>query len=342
MDDAAHVCVFRTDRIGDLLLTLPVAQAIHREYPHARITFCAQHYAAPLLKLSPHVDDVIGIAGRDASAAEAWKLRNLLHRQDFTHAVFAYPRPMLSAAAAAAGIPRRAGTAYRWYSFLYTDRVAEHRRDALQHESVYNLHLLRPLGVPLAADLHPVLEVNPELERASRNIIDSVGFGPGPYVVMHPGSGGSAKDWPAENFGRLAAILSEARPDLSVLITGTEAERPLMLRCLDASKGTASMLRQPVALDLLAGVLAGAAACVANSTGPLHLAAAVGTPVLGLYPFQRVCHPVRWGPMGASTSVLTPEPLDGCAACAVLRCPEHDDMRRIDPHTALQALLSLL
>jgi ADP-heptose:LPS heptosyltransferase len=340
MTGSPHVCVFRTDRIGDLLLTLPVAEAVRRAFPVARVTFCAQEYAAPLLRLSPFVDDVITVAGRDAAFRELPVLRAELRRRGITHALFAYPRPLLSSVAAWAGIPRRAGTAYRWYSFLYTDRVAEHRSDALQHESTYNLHLLAPFGVEIPSGLRPVLEIDNALALQARAAVEASGIHDRPYVVLHPGSGGSAKDWPAGHFAALARGLLRARPDLAVLVTGTGAERRLMSEV--AGPAGIPVLSGSVSLETLAGILAGASAFVANSTGPLHLASAVGTPVLGLYPFQRVCHPRRWGPLGERAAVLTPEADPGCDRCAAGDCDAHDDMRRISVDRALDALLSLL
>ena len=125
-------CIFRTDRIGDLVLTLPMAEAIKRSDPAARVTFCVQEYTRPLLSLAFHIDDVIAIGGRDPDGGVR-RFASMLRERRIDCAVFAYPRPRLVLAAALARIPVRIGTGYRWYSPLLTHRRAERRRDGDSH-----------------------------------------------------------------------------------------------------------------------------------------------------------------------------------------------------------------
>ncbi len=331
-------CIFRTDRIGDVLLTLPLAAAIKRQYPSAKVLFCAQEYTSELVRLCPDVDEVVAIPDRDVplfSADFAARLRAL----HIDTAVFAFPRPGLLLAAARAGIAVRVGTAYRWYSPLFTHRRKEHRRGGGAHESGYNLGLLQQIGIDTVDPPMPRLRIPEALDIEAQLLLASAGIDTASrFVVLHPGSGGSAKDWPPEYFGELASGLLSARPDLRVLVTGTQREGTLVQRVLSRAGEGAAAFTRDIPLQILAAVLARAGLVVANSTGPLHIAAAVGRPVIGLYPFQRDCHPRRWGPMGAA-DVFTPPVQDGCPRCAVENCDEHDAMRRIPVHDVLAAAL---
>lgn len=331
-------CIFRTDRIGDVLLTLPVAAAIKRQYPSARVLFCAQEYTSELVRLCPDVDEVVAIPDRDVplfSADFAARLR----AQRIDTAVFAFPRPGLLLAAARAGIAVRVGTAYRWYSPLFTHRRREHRRGGGGHERDYNLALLQQLGIDVSSPTIPQLRITEALDAAARNLLTGAGIDSASrFVVLHPGSGGSAKDWPPEYFGELAAGLLRADPGLRVLLTGTRKEEALVQRVLSLAGEGATAFTADIPLQMLAAVLARAALVVANSTGPLHIAAAVGRPVIGLYPFQRDCHPRRWGPLGVA-DVFTPPVQEGCPRCAEENCDEHDDMRRIPVQDVLAAAL---
>ncbi|MCZ7557895.1 MAG: glycosyltransferase family 9 protein [Bacteroidia bacterium] len=321
-------CVFRTDRIGDVLLTLPLAAALKRHDASSRVLFCARAYTADLLRLSSDVDEVIVVSDTDVSLYAPGFVTELRDRRiDVTF--FAYPRPGLALAALRAGIPVRVGTAYRWFSPMFTHRRREHRRTGMAHESEYNLALLNPLGFEYTKPPPPRLRITDALSSTARELLAASGIREDErFVVLHPGSGGSAKDWPPEYFGELAAHLLRDVYGLRVLVTGTEAEDGLKRSVLSIAGARAAALPADVSLPLLAAVFERAALVVANSTGPLHLASAVGRPVIGLYPFLHQCHPRRWGPLGEA-DIFTPAQQSDCEDCARENCDRHDDMRRI-------------
>ncbi len=329
MRHPSSVAILRTDSLGDVVLTLPMARSIKQQAPETRVILVVREYTAPLVRCSPWVDAVLAIPTRDVG--HGWPaFGRRLRAECFDAAVFAHPRPGLAAAVRVAGIPRRVGTAYRWYSPLFTDRVREHRRASLLHESEYNLHLLRPLGFSADAGRGPLLEISDTLRRSAAGRLESLGIPAGaPLVVLHPGSLGSARDWDAASFGHLGAALLRAMPGISVLITGTGAEAETLRSVASYAGPRAAVFIGDDGVDHFAAVLQQADLCVANSTGPLHIASALDVPVLGLYPFETVCHPRRWGPLGVKTVVLTPEPDPDCPACRKGSCARHDDMARI-------------
>lgn len=337
----AHYGIFRTDRIGDLILTLPMAEAIRQHDADARITFIVQEYTSSLAALSPCVDDVIAIPSRDLTDGIG-AFSRLLREKRFDAAFFAFPRPRLAVAAWHAGIPLRAGIAYRWYSMLFTHRRKEHRNPSRSHERDYNLRLLETAGIPVTGTLLPRLRIGDALRAEASDILDATSLDrTRPFVVLHPGSGGSARDWPADHFAALAARLG-AESNTQTLVTGSESEKALVKAVCDGGGADAHALAAPVSLVQLAAVLSESRLCVANSTGPLHLAAAVDTPVVGLYPFQRVLHPRRWGPLGTHARVLTPPPVPDCPDCAGEHCARHDHMTRIDVDAVLAHVTALL
>lgn len=340
MNSAMHVVVFRTDRIGDLVLTLPAAEAIRRRHPDARVTFVVQHYTRELALRAPFIDEIIAISDRDTRDVRA--CARMLAEHGFTHAVFAYPRPGLARAARRAGIPVRIGTGYRWYSLLFTDRIREHRHDAARHEAAYTIRLLAPLGVTADEVPAPRLRVFDADAAAARAVLGASGIGEGaPFVTMHPGSGGSAKDWSAGRFGALARALRAEDAATRVLVTGTHNERALMEQVAREGGAGVHVLAEDVQLPVLSAVLSKTMLFLSNSTGPLHIAAAHGVPVVGFYPFETPCHPRRWGPIGTQSRVLMPAPDTACRDCARGRCARHDDMARISVDDAQAAIRSL-
>jgi ADP-heptose:LPS heptosyltransferase len=131
-------------------------------------------------------------------------------------------------------------------------------------------------------------------------------------IVLHPGSGGSAEPWPLDKFIKLYEELSSNGYD--VVFTGSEEEGVLINK--DAKKYGIKVRTITGETDLrtLAALLSLATVVVANSTGPLHLAAAVNTNVVGLYPSKKIMSPVRWGPLGCNSRIVQP-------AAAVCNCP---------------------
>ncbi len=336
-----HYCIFRTDRIGDLVLTLPMADAIKRGDPSARVTFCVQEYTRPLLSLASHIDDVISIGGRDLDGGVR-RFASMLRERDIDVALFVYPRPRLALAAALARIPTRVGTRYRWFSPLLTHRRAEHRRSGDRHEMEYNLRLLEEIGIAAPTGLRPSLVVDEPRRTAARGVLQRAGIDPdSSFIALHPGSGGSARDWPAERFAELAQDLLAEFPSIRILVTGTPEELPL-LETVAAGDARILLLREALPLDLLAAVLSEAKLFVSNSTGPLHIAAACGVPVLGFYPSGRAVNARRWGPRAERAAVLSPNPDPSCPACRAGECALHDDMRRIPASDAFDAASVLL
>jgi heptosyltransferase-2 len=326
------VLVVRADRLGDVLLSLPVLAALREGVPTSRLSFLVAPWIAPLLTGHPWLDEVLvddrqathhGVAGFRRLAAELRSAR-------FAAAILLRPTLRHASLLAAARIPCRVGTAFRAYSWLFTHRVESHRRGSGRHELDLNLDLLAPFGLAAGPRL-PWVPVAASARRAARALL---GEG-GEFVVLHPGSGGSAREWPAAHFARVGQRLRGDR-GLAVAVTGTEAERELVERVAAAVPG-ARALAGKTSLRELAGLLAEARAVVAASTGTAHLAAAVATPVVAIYPPIRDATPVRWGVRGERVTILEAE-APPCRRCTGESCPVWDCMAAVSPETVLAAL----
>lgn len=336
-----HVLVMRTDRIGDVLLTTPLAEAIKRNRPGWRVTFLVRRGLAELVLCHPAVDGVIAVAEGDRPWDEPLRILGRFRRERVDVAIAVSPTLRNALAAWVARVPVRIGTRYRAWSFLFNRRVAHHRRPSEKHEVEYNLDLLEPLGIRPGGEA-PRIVVPEWAASPVRGTLDrETPAGAGRLVAVHPGSGGSSVDWPPGRFAALVDLLS-SRGGATVLLTGSTEEKARVDDVAARVEGT-----PPVRLDgrlSLVGLAALYRECgllVANSTGPLHLAMAVGTPVVGLYCRLPTRHPTRWGPYGPTPhAVLTPGETT-CADCTDGRA-RGDCMAGIEPEAVARAALGLL
>lgn len=297
LSEPGRIIVSRTDRIGDVVLSLPVFASLKECFPRTELVALVRGYTAEIVSSFRAVDRVLVYDDSESSMTTAKKLKSV-HADAI---LFLYPRFRLAAAAVLAGIPARVGTAYRSYSFLHNKRVHEHRRDSLKSEAEYNLSLAKAIGCKSRV-MDSSLEIDGEaLRKAERFLVQK---GIDRFIVVHPGSGGSAADWSAGNFRRLCEKIPREF-NMTIVVTGSAAERDL---CTGISQGIGNcvMTCGEFSLREFIAFLSRAAAFVSNSTGPIHLAASVGTPVVGIYPNNKPMTPARWSPITDRKIILTP------------------------------------
>ena len=285
-----RVLVVRTDRLGDVLLTTPMARALRAHFPRARIAWLTGAYAAPLLEHNPDVDEVIVDGG-----APAGELARRLRPYRFDAAVLCNLSLRTAWAARRAAIPQRVGPFSSAWAVLLSHPVLQRRARAGAHEADHNLRLLEPLGVPFQR-LRTRLELTPAEREAGLAALAALGCRPGarPLVVLHPGGRGSAPHWPFPHFLELSRRLVHA--GAAVLVTAGPGES------FPAPTGPDAPVFLPpgsVAIRELAALLATATLVVANSTGPLHMAVALGVPTVSVYPGVGTAQAFRWGPYPA-------------------------------------------
>jgi len=146
-------------------------------------------------------------------------------------------------------------------------------------------------------------------------------------VLIHPGSGGSARDWTVQGFAGLADRLL-AEGITRVVISGGPADETVVEQVLSLMRGQPLTFPRPLSLRELAALIARCHLVVTNSTGPMHIATAVKTPVVALFSPIRSCSPQRWGPWGSGHQVVVP-PVPVCDRCVEQRCPHYDCMNLI-------------
>jgi lipopolysaccharide heptosyltransferase II len=332
--------LIRTDRIGDLVLSLPVAEAIKDAVPGAQVSFVVSAYNAPVARACPFVDEVIEYAEKSDRLGGLVRLRRELRSRRFDVALFLRPTLRTAMAAMMAGIPVRVGTAFRFYSFLFTRRVPEHRRRAEKHEYEFNMALLASVVDLKRTDYTPRIEI----DAASREFADRASaeleLKGEDFAIVHPGSGGSARNFTLESYAWLADRIEEDL-DVKVVFTFGPGEARLIDEIDSVRDKRSGRLGGAPHLIELAAFIEKAALFVSGSTGPMHIAAAVGTPVLSFFSPVRSTSPRRWGPLTESGRVIMP-PVPECPTCIDERCEFYDCMDRVDRAAVIEAARDLL
>jgi len=299
-----NVLLVRTDRLGDVILSTPVATTIKKHFPGCRVSFLARIETRPILESHPHVDEIITADDPQfAGVFGFFRLVGILRKKSFDAAILLHPSFALACLVFLARIPQRIGTGYRFYSPLFTHRVFDHRKTAQFHEAEYNLRLLKGIGIENAhVEFHYFLSEH-DRQRSQTKLAELGIEAADRPIILHVGSGGSARDWPLANFATLADALN-SEEHRQVVLTGGAGETDLVADVINKTRTKPLNLAGRLTLKDLLVLLERAAIFVSNSTGPLHLAVMVGTPVVAFYPPIRVCRPERWGPYGRRDDVL--------------------------------------
>ena len=313
------VLLVRPDGIGDEILCLPVASAVRRLLPEARIAFLSSEYAAPVLAHHPDLDEVWTITGRE-SLGELVSI----FRRAVDAVVFLKPFKRLMWAAFLARVPIRVATGYRWYSLLANRRVYQHRKDFSKHETEYNVGMLAGLG------LQPGIVSPPSLVLTEDERVQGHGRLRGlaaSRVVLHPG-GFAARRWRVEHYHALAHELH--RKGVGVVLTGSQTEAEMFNeqsnRAAPLPAAVLNLMGQLSVRELMA-VIAASHAVVSGATGPAHIAAACGIPNVSLFDPRRNNLPTRWQPLGQGV-VLRPD-VPTCEKCIYEACPYWDCLDRL-------------
>jgi len=325
-----RILVARTDRIGDLVLSLPVFASLRKAFPKATICALTRNYTREILEGRGDVDEIISFDSENSQIPlrSFQGLVSTVKKRKFDVGIALYLNFSVSLLFALSGIPRRIGPATKAAQFFLTDKVKQHRSKGKRHETDHNLDLLKPLSV--APVRRATLDVAEPTYKAFKKNEGR------PLIGVHPGHGGSSRNWPENRYAELIASLSLAGCD--VVVTGSSLEVNLVERVIEKSGVKPQIYIGNSGLKELARVLAGLDVFIGPSTGPLHLASAVGTPVVGLYCPIFVCLPARWGPIGANDTALAPD-LEPCEKCVNEKCVHFDCMESISVEKVKDAAL---
>jgi heptosyltransferase-2 len=345
MSEPGSVLVVAPNWLGDAVMALPAIADVRRQFPSSRLVVAARRAVVGLFRLVPAVDAAVTLrwSGRwwqyRLLAADAERLR----KGGFDLAV------LLPNSFAAAWLVRRAAIPDRWgyatdgRSMLLSRSVS--RPPGGRHHGAYYQYLTRAFEIE-NGPLEPTLTVSAEASAVARQKLCNSGWdGARPLLVCAPGAAyGGAKRWTPEYVARLATDMVRQHQMTCVLVgSAGDAEGTRDVRSMidpEALRDVIDLSGQTT-IEVLAGVMGVASACVANDSGAMHLAAAVGTPLVAIFGPTREDETAPLTRSGGRVEVLT-HPVS-CRPCMLRECPiDHRCMRGITPERVRTSLVSLL
>ena len=328
--------------LGDLVVSSPIAEALRQWYPAAAVTVWADARFAPILLEHPSVTS-IWTAPMDAPFRE---LLRTLRDARYDLALFPWALGRQAWLAACARIPRRVGAARRTaYSFLFTDRVVVRTElgDVASHWVDVQLDYVRRLGWR-GATPEPRIRLTAGELAASRADLRARGVAAGETLcILHIGKGLPVDRvrWPLDRFVDIGRRLVSEH-GLRVLLTGGPREQALTATVAHAiGPGALDLAGTTPAIRQLCGVIAQAALFVGIDSGPMHVAAALGVPAVGLFPLRSDCPP-RWRPWAARLAVVGTGSWRCPLNCVKETCRDFACLAQIDVEEAMSAVSALL
>ena len=325
--------------MGDLLLSSVLAEALHRCYPGCRVTFWAQRRFAGLLENHPFIDALLDL---DPTAPLLSNAKILRSRQ-YDTVLVPWSVSRHAWLTTLAGIPTRVGQGGRLsYSFLFTHpvRVRSVYGDTTSHWADIQLDYARAIGCKPDGELEPVVVTTAAEKTWAATFLKEKGLASGrPICGLHICKGLAVYEqrWPLDRFVDIAAGLIQK--GFTVILTGTQAEKPLTASVAAQVEGVldlagACSLRETAALIEQMNVF------ICPDTGTGHLAAALGVPVVDIFPL-RSDFPARWRPAGTSHRIIRPTAWECDGPCVKETCPRFTCLLHIDPQEVVTAAVEL-
>lgn len=328
------ILVIRTDRIGEVLLTTPILAALKEAMPDAKVSMMVRPEVKELVEDNPNVSEIIEYKGeirgnkgkegvireKKGTIRKAFRLKRIFKEKDFDIAIIVNPKKEFHLAVFLAKIPIRVGFDRKW-GFLLTHKVKDLKYMAEKHEVEYNLDLVRILGIEpkdkklvlVVRDTDIERGINKEEEgkiRINKDREGEIWLEKGQQIIaIHPCTSNPKKQWPKEYFAKLGDLLIESGYNVAI-VSGPD-DILVAKEVISMMKNKTIDLSGRLTLKELAVLFKKCKFLVSGDSGPVHIAAAVGTPVVAIFGKQDPgSRPERWGPWGKGHIVIQKDRLE--------------------------------
>ena len=292
--------IARIDRIGDVVLSTSLPREIKKKYPNSFVSVLVKNYTKDIYLNNPNVDEIITFDKPDKTEKGFWELVSEIKQHKFSNAFMLLPNEKLNYVLFATGIKYRVGVGHKLYQFLtFTKYVDRKKYIPLRHEADYCLDMLRKIKISVESILPEIFLTENEKEEV-RIFRKNNLHGDQKLVGINISSGNSAPNLNQSEYKKLIMLLKKnSNYKVAVMDNNISTELDNIDGVIYPNKG--NVLRESIinlaSLDLL----------ISNSTGPMHICAALKVPTVSLFCPLTACSPKLWGPLGNISEIILPE-----------------------------------
>lgn len=302
--DIRKLMISRTDELGDVILTLPLARAVKERRPDIELAFLVRPYISHLVDRIEEIDRTFTLPPNGNG-------RKIMKEYCPDAIIFAHPDVRLAIDAMLAKIDVRIGPGYRWFSGLFTRWVYDRRSRGGSHEAEFELDMLGPLFTgPFDLEM-PKLPPMPAATEEAQAHLRKAGI-ERDYVIIHPIGRPELPGYPTGLWAEVARGLLDADEALSIVVTAGQGERDAALNLIELTDRPGRIvLIDTLSPNGVSELLRTARCFVSSASDGAHLAALVRTPVVALFPGAPPNWPQRRRPIGPYVTTLIPERSEG-------------------------------
>lgn len=306
LPEAPRILITRTDRIGDLVLTTPLFKILREKFPKAWIAALVFLEHREIVQGNSYLDEVI-LYDKKGSENSLWgqfRFSQKLRSKKFDVVIHGHGTNRMHLAGWLAGIPARVGYERR-APWALTHAHPYNKKEGKKQEAEYLLELLEPFAIPSSQEIETFFPVTDQARSSLEGLLDFHRVPKGlPWVVLNPSASDITKMWPAERFAGLVTQIAKDLPCVFIAI-GTLKDRTIIGRLKKNTEVPVFDLSGRLSLGMLGALLKRASLLVSNDSGPVHIAGAVGTPVVSIFGrYGAGLGPDRWKPLGKNSRVV--------------------------------------
>ena len=324
------ILLVRLRLLGDVVFTTPLLRALRRQYPDAHLTYVVEPAAEPVVRANPHLNRVI-VAPRGRGIARLHNdvvLARMLRHERFDIAIDLHGGPRGAWLTWASGAPRRIGYTTAGRTWMYTDPVARPEDLSGQHSVLKQWELLGPLGAAACDPSRDAVEMPEDTGGAARvgEILRTAGVrDDDPVVVLHVSAGNPFRRWPLESFAALVSQLAARDPNRRFVLTSGPSDADAAQRLADRVRAVSPAQVIPRTFDVaeLRALAARATVYIGGDSGPMHIAATTGTPIVGLFGPTLAERSLPWRSAHLFAEAVDAGPLP-CRPCRQRTCEPGD------------------
>ncbi len=316
-----RILIVRTDRIGDVILSTPVIKALRSAFPESYISMMVRPYTKDIVEGNPYLNEVI-VYDKDKKE-KSWlssvKFAFMLRKKKFDLAVILHPINRVNIMTFIAGIPQRVGY-NRKFGFLLTKKILYAKHLGQRHELEYTLDVLRTIGIE-PKDKSPFVPIRAESEKYIDDLLQKNKVSTYDKIIaIHPGASCASRIWPQDKYAKLADCLID-KYNAKIIIISDEGQKDITDKVLQNVRNSQGVIdfTGKTSISQLTSFLRRARLLISNDSGPVHLATAVGTPVIAIFGRKEPgVAPLRWKPVGQRDKFLQKDV--GCRVCLAHNC----------------------